>query len=303
MAFNLLNIIKKQSQQSVHSSPSLKIGNKYRINFVLSLYSQKRSHKMKLTLCLAVVFLMVSPLSAEIMTETVLYNHGDVELEGFLAWDNSTTDVRPGVLVVHEWTGLNDYTKSRCRQLAELGYVAFAVDMYGKGIRPQTAKEASKQATIYRSDRQLMRARVTAGLNELLKNKFCDANRVAAIGYCFGGGTVLELARSGADIAGVVSFHGNLDTPDPSDARNVQCKILVCHGAADPHVPMKQVEAFFDEMNQADVDFQFIAYGEAVHSFTNPNSGDDPSTGVAYNPTADRRSWQHMQMFFNEIFK
>jgi dienelactone hydrolase len=239
----------------------------------------------------------------EVVTAIVPYNHGDVELEGFLAWDNSLDGQRPGVLVVHEWTGLNDYTKSRCRQLAELGYVAFAVDMYGKGIRPQNREEASGQATIYRSDRPLMRKRVTAGLDILLSNKLCDPTRVAAIGYCFGGGTVLELARSGAEISGVVSFHGNLDTPDPSVAKNIRCQILVCHGADDPYVPVEQIKSFYEEMSSAKVDYQFIAYSGAVHSFTNPNSGDDPSQGAAYNAAADRRSWKHMQVFFDELFE
>ncbi|MEW6411888.1 MAG: dienelactone hydrolase family protein [Candidatus Zixiibacteriota bacterium] len=239
----------------------------------------------------------------EIMTQPVTYYHGDVELEGLLAWDNSLEGVRPGVLVVHEWTGLNDYAKMRCRQLAEMGYLAFAVDMYGKGIRPQTTQEAAKQAGIYRSDRQLMRDRAAAGLRVLLTNEMCDTSRVAAIGYCFGGGTVLELARSGADIDGVVSFHGNLDTPDPSDADNIRCKILVCHGADDPYVPDDQVINFFNEMRPAKVDFQFIAYSGAVHAFTNANSGNDPSKGAAYNASADRRSWQHMRLFFDELFE
>jgi dienelactone hydrolase len=181
--------------------------------------------------------------------------------------------------------------------------VAFAVDMYGKGIRPQSPAEASKQAGIYRGDRDLMRRRVTAGLDVLRSNELCDVERVAAIGYCFGGGTALELARSGADIAGVVSFHGNLDTPDPKIAENVKCKILVCHGADDPHVPFEQVKGFIDEMSSAGVDYQFIAYSGAVHSFTNPGSGDDPSRGAAYNETADRRSWRHMKMFFDELFE
>jgi len=251
----------------------------------------------------AVILLLATAIaSGEVVNETVAYTNGDVELEGFVAWDNSHSNLRPGVLVVHEWTGLNDYTKARCRQLAELGYIAFAVDMYGKGIRPKNAEEASKQATIYRSDRQLMRDRVNAGLDRLREYELCDKDRIAAIGYCFGGGTVLELARSGAEISGVVSFHGNLDTPDPSVAKNIKCKILVCHGAADPHVPMDQVSGFFDEMNGAGVDFQLIAYGGAVHSFTNPNSGTDASTGLAYNPDADRRSWNHMLMFFDELF-
>ena len=174
---------------------------------------------MKLMMSLIIILAMVVPAMSEVVTETMPYFDGEVELEGFIAWDNNFVGQRPGVLVVHEWTGLNDYTKMRCRQLAEMGYVAFAVDMYGKGIRPQSASGASQQATIYRSDRPLMRQRVTAGLNVLLKNELCDPGRVAAIGYCFGGGTVLELARSGADISGVVSFHGNLDTPDPEVAK------------------------------------------------------------------------------------
>lgn len=258
---------------------------------------------MKLTVVMTLMLFLATAVPAEIVTETVEYKHGDVVLEGFLAYDNATTAKRPGVLVVHEWTGINDYAKSRCRQLAEMGYVAFAVDMYGKGIRPQTNEEASKQATIYRSDRQLMRDRITAGLNVLMNNELCDNSRIAAIGYCFGGGTVLELARSGAEVAGVVSFHGNLDTPDPAVAKNIRCKILVCHGADDPHVPSTQVNAFMDEMRAANVDYQFIAYSKAVHSFTNPGAGDDNSKGAAYNADADRRSWRHMQDFFAEIFK
>ncbi|MBD3169811.1 MAG: prolyl oligopeptidase family serine peptidase [candidate division Zixibacteria bacterium] len=263
----------------------------------------KKGVVVKIALLLSIIFLMVPAVQGEVITKTVMYKHGDTELEGYMAWDNSISGKRPGVLVVHEWTGINDYTKKRVRQLADSGYVAFAVDMYGKGIRPSNAKEASEQATIYRSDRDLMRARVNAGLDVLLKNELCDKKRVAAIGYCFGGGTVLELARSGAYIAGVVSFHGNLDTPEPEAAENIRSKILVCHGAEDPYVPDEQVDAFFDEMSAADVDFQFIAYSGAVHSFTNPNSGEDPSKGAAYNQTADRRSWKHMLVFFNEIFE
>jgi dienelactone hydrolase len=270
---------------------------------LIAIFFEKQESMMKLILCLALMLFIAAPVMAEIITETVAYKDGEVELEGFIAWDDAIKGERPGVLVVHEWTGLNDYNKMRCRQLAEMGYVAFAVDMYGKGIRPQTTEEASQQANIYRSDRPLMRRRVAAGLNVLLNNELCDKGRVAAIGYCFGGGTVLELARSGADIGGVVSFHGNLDTPDPAVAENIKCKILVCHGADDPHVPFDQVIAFFEEMRPADVDFQFIAYSGAVHSFTNPDAGDDPAQGVAYNADADRRSWEHMKVFFEELFE
>lgn len=258
---------------------------------------------MKQIVALALVLISAAPVFSEVKTETVLYTHDGAELEGYLAWDDSIKGRRPGVLVVHEWTGLNDYARMRTRQLAELGYVAFAVDMYGKGIRPETPQEASEQAAIYRSDRALMRNRVGAGLDVLAENEICDRDRVAAIGYCFGGGVVLELARSGAEVAGVVSFHGNLDTPNPADAQNIQSSILVCHGAEDPHVGWDQVRDFVDEMSAADVDYQFIAYANAVHSFTNPNSGDDPSSGVAYNATADRRSWAHMKLFFDELFR
>jgi dienelactone hydrolase len=251
---------------------------------------------------LAVLFLVGSA-SAEITGESVSYKHGDVVLEGYVAYNDANDGKRPGVLVVHEWTGLGDYTRSRCHQLAELGYVAFAVDMYGKGIRPQTTQEAAEQAGKYRSDRQLMRERVNAGLDELRRNPMCDTSRIAAIGYCFGGGTVLELARSGSHVEGVVSFHGNLDTPDPGDAENIRSQVLVCHGADDPHVPWDQVVDFHDEMSNAGVDYRLIAYGGAVHSFTNPKSGDDPSTGVAYDADADRRSWAHMQLFFDEVLR
>lgn len=240
---------------------------------------------------------------AEIRTEVVEYQHGDVVLEGYLAYDDELEGDRPGVLVVHEWTGLGDYARQRTEQLAEQGYVAFAVDMYGKGIRPSTPEDASAEATIYRSDRQLMRDRVTAGLEVLQANEWVNPDQIAAIGYCFGGGTVLELARSGADVAGVVSFHGNLDTPDPTDADAITAKVLVLHGADDPYVPSEQVMAFQSEMQQAGVDWQLVMYGGAVHSFTNPNAGDDPSAGSAYNAAADERSWQDMEQFFAELFQ
>jgi len=258
---------------------------------------------MKSLLLFTLLTLLSVPLAAEVVTETVLYEHDGVKLEGYRAWDDSQEGLRPGILVIHDWTGVNDYTKSRCRQLAAMGYVAFAADIYGQGIRPKNNQEASQQATIYRSDRVLMRNRVNAGLAVLTNDERVDDQRVAAIGYCFGGGTVLELARSGADVAGVVSFHGNLDTPDPSVAAAIRCKILVCHGADDPYVPAEQVAGFLDEMRAADVDYQFVAYSEAVHSFTKEAAGDDNSTGAAYNADADRRSWNHMKLFFEELFE
>ncbi len=241
--------------------------------------------------------------SAAVQTKPVEYKQGDTVLEGYLAWDDAVQGQRPAVLVVHEWTGLGDYAKSRARKLAEMGYLAFAVDIYGKGIRPKTPREAAAQAGIYKKDRQLMRARMRAGLDVLRSDPKCDPKRVAAIGYCFGGTCALELARSGADVAGVVSFHGGLDTPTPADAKNIKCKVLVLHGGDDPHVPPKEVNAFEDEMRAGGVDWQLVIYGGAVHSFTNPSSGSDKSRGAAYDAKADRRSWEAMKTFFAEILK
>lgn len=240
---------------------------------------------------------------ANVHTETVVYTQGDATLEGFLAYPEDSTRPLPGVLVVHDWSGPGPYSRRRAEQLAEAGYVAFAIDMYGQGVRPTTMEEKAKQAGIYRSDRALMRARARAGLDVLLANPRVDAKRVAAIGYCFGGGTALELARSGAPLAGVVSFHGNLDTPNPTDAKAIKAKLLICHGADDPFVPAEQVSAFQKEMKDAGVDYQFIAYSGAVHAFTQKEAGNDNSKGAAYNEAADRRSWQAMRDFFAEIFR
>jgi dienelactone hydrolase len=240
---------------------------------------------------------------AEIQTEVVEYQHGDVVLEGYLAYDDAIEGERPGIVVVHEWTGLGDYARARAEQLAELGYVAFAIDMYGQGIRPTTPEEAGAQATIYRSDRQLMRDRADAGLQWLIDHELSDDDQIAAIGYCFGGGVVLEMARSGAPVDGVVSFHGNLDTPAPTDAEAIQGRVLVLHGAADPLVPEEQIAGFMAEMAAAEVDWQMVFYGGAVHSFTNPDAGHAEIEGVAYDADADARSWAAMRQFFNEIFE
>ena len=240
---------------------------------------------------------------AEIVTKNVEYKEGDTTLEGFVAYDNSVKTSRPGVLIVHQWKGLGDYEKMRAEMLAKMGYVAFACDIYGKGVRPTSMQEAGAQAGKYKADRALLRKRVKAGLEILLKQHGVDARRVAAIGYCFGGTTALELARSGADINGVVSFHGGLGTPTPEDAKNIKCKVLACHGADDPNVPPAEVAGFEKEMRDAKVDWQLIAYGNAVHSFTDKSAGNDNSKGAAYNEKADRRSWEAMKDLFAEIFK
>jgi dienelactone hydrolase len=242
---------------------------------------------------------------AQVHTETVDYKDGDTVLEGYLAYDDSTAKGRrPAVLVVHQWTGLGDYEKKRAEMLAKLGYVVFAADIYGKGVRAKDTTEAGALAGKYRNgDRTLLRERANAALAVLEKNERTDTKRVAAIGYCFGGTTVLELARSGADIAGVVSFHGGLDSPKPADGKNIKCKVLVCHGADDPFNPAENVAALENELRAAKVDWQMVKYGGAVHSFTDWGAGSDNSTGAAYNEKADKRSWEDMKLFFAEIFK
>jgi len=260
---------------------------------------------MKYFLSLLVILILLTAINAQaaLRTEVVEYKHGDIVLEGYLAYDDGVKGKRPGVIVVHEWWGLNPYARMRTEQLARLGYIAFAIDMYGKGIRAKDAKEAGSLSGIYRGDRPLMRARANAGLEVLRNHPMTDIKRIAAIGYCFGGTTVLEMARSGAELAGVASFHGGLSTPHSGDAKNIKGKVLVLHGADDPAVPPDQVIAFQDEMRKAGVDWYMVSYGNAVHSFTNPDAGNDPSRGAAYNEKADKRSWKAMKAFFREIFK
>ena len=247
--------------------------------------------------------LIATGAQAAVRTERIEYQHGDAVLEGYLAYDDAVAGKRPGVLVVHEWWGLNDYARRRAEQLAQLGYVAFALDMYGKGISTTDAKEAGRLAGIFRNDRPFGRARAAAGLDVLKKRPQVDPARIAAIGYCFGGSVVLEMARGGADLKGVVSFHGGLATPNPTDAKNIKGKVLVLHGADDTFESPAEIAAFQEEMRQAGVDWQMHYYGGAVHSFTNPDAGKAGIKGVAYNEAADRRSWQAMRNFFDEILK
>ncbi|HEY8279971.1 MAG TPA: dienelactone hydrolase family protein [Bdellovibrionota bacterium] len=242
---------------------------------------------------------------AKIVTKTVEYKDKDAVLEGFVAYDDAKKGKLPGVLVVHEWTGVGDYVKERCQQLAKLGYLAFAPDIYGKGIRPQPGKEAGELAGKYKSDRPLMRERVLAGLDELKKQVKVDPTRLAAIGYCFGGTVALELARAGADIKGVMSFHGGLSAPIPAEKNKLKAKIVVFHGAEDPAVPPDEVKAFEEEMRNAKADWALTKYANAVHAFTNPHmTGDRARPGQAeYNKDADQRSWASMQDFFREWFR
>ena len=256
----------------------------------------------KIILSIIALGLIVSARAA-IQTQTVEYKQGDTTLEGVIVFDDVVKTKRPGVLIVHQWMGLTDYEKKRAEMLAQLGYVAFCADIYGKGVRPKDTSEAGPMAGKFKSDRALLRARVNVALDTFKKSELVDTKRIAAIGYCFGGTATIELARSGAELSGIVSFHGGLDSPTPTDGKNIKTKVLACHGADDPFVPAKDLAAFESEMRDNKVDWQLIAYGGAVHSFTQPMAGNDNSKGAAYNERADKRSWEDMKQFFGELFR
>jgi dienelactone hydrolase len=240
--------------------------------------------------------------NAQIDAKTVDYKEGATALEGYMATKKGVEGKQPGVLVIPDWMGVKDPYKKIADRLAEMGYVAFTADVYGKGVRPSNAQEAGALAGKYKSDRKLLRQRVQAALAELKKNPNVDPNRIAVIGYCFGGTAALELARDGAAVAGVVTFHGGLDSPNPDDGKNIKGKVLVLHGADDPFVKPEEIAAFQAEMRKGNVDWQMVYYGDAVHSFSQPQAGTDKSKGNAYNEKAARRSWEDMKQFFREIF-
>jgi dienelactone hydrolase len=243
---------------------------------------------------LTLLLSLTAATQAAIHSEAVTYKDGDAVLEGFLAYDDSIATPMPGVLVVHDWTGLQEYAKDRAKQIAALGYVAFAPDIYGKDIRPTDPKECAVCAGTYKKDLPLLRRRVVAGLDQLKSRPQVDSKRLGAIGYCFGGSCVLELARSGADIQAVVSFHGGLATTAPAAEGTIKAKILVCHGGADDHVN-KEVPAFREEMLKSKASMEFVTYEDAKHGFTKP--------GPAYQEKADKESWAAMRQLFTDAFK
>jgi dienelactone hydrolase len=260
--------------------------------------------KMQMVSLLGAVFYL-NTAQAELVEKTVSYEKDGVTMEGFHVYDDSVSERRPAVLVIHQWTGLSDNEKQRARMLAQMGCNVFAADIYGKGVRPDNAADAGKLAGKFKSDRALYRSRLMAGLEVLRNDERTDETKMAAIGYCFGGTGVLEMARAGAPLAGVVSFHGGLDAVDGLAAKTdaVKSKVLVLHGADDPYVPAEQVSAFQKEFTDAKADWQMVFYSGAVHAFTQKSAGDDPSKGAAYNATADRRSWQAMKFFFAETLE
>lgn len=266
-------------------------------------------NKYRLSALIAAMLLPLLALSpataADITTREIEYEHNGVTLRGYLALpvDASADDPVPGVLVVHEWWGHDDYARSRAERIAsEFGFAAFALDMYGKGVLVDTPQEASQLSRPFSTDRGRMRDRAAAGLRTLMSQPEVDDELLASIGYCFGGTVSLELARAGEPVDAVVAFHANLSAPKPAEKGTVQAMVLVCNGADDPFVPIEQRNAFIREMQTAQVDFQFNEYADAVHSFTNPSADGRGMDGVAYNSTADRRSWRDAEQWLIEAF-
>lgn len=238
---------------------------------------------------------------AEIKREIVEYKDGNTTFEGYLVYNDAITTPQPAVMIVHQWMGLSDHEKASADKLAEKGYVAFAIDVFGKGIRPKTVEEASQLATSLKSNTKLFRQREKAALDFLSKNKLVNKKKIVIAGYCMGGTGSLEAARGGLPVVGAVSFHGGLATTSPKDMKKSKAKLLVLHGGIDPYVKQSEVDAFISEANDAKVDYQFIAYSGAVHAFTQKAAGNDIKTGAAYNKAADERSWLAFMTFLNEI--
>ncbi len=236
-------------------------------------------------------------------TAPLQYSDRGTVLEGQVVFDESQKEKRPVVIVFHDWMGPSAVTMDAAKKVVENGYVAFIADVYGKGVRPKDVKEAGEQSGIYKGDRALMRARAQAALEAVKNISQADTSKVGAIGFCFGGTVALELARAGAPVLGSVSFHGGLETPDIALAKNIKGKILALHGADDPFVPVKDVEAFEREMTEAKADWQLIKFGGAVHAFTNKTVDELHLPGAAYNKEADLRSFQYMKNFFGEVFE
>ncbi len=249
-----------------------------------------------------IVLLAASLARADIRADPVEYHDGATLLKGYLAYDDATQDVRPGVLVCPEWWGLTDYPKHRAEQLAKLGYVAFVADMYGDGRVTSDPGEAAKMHAPIMADRKLLRQRAQAALDVLMAHKLVDRTRVAAIGYCFGGSTALELARAGAPLAGVVSFHGDLSRTPTEGPDHITAKVLVCHGGDDTLVTPTALATFEQEMKQAGANYQINIYSSAKHGFTNPAADTYHVPPISYNEQADHRSFAAMRDFLAEVF-
>jgi dienelactone hydrolase len=255
---------------------------------------------------LAAAFLSLIGLTsacAKLVSKDVDYaDEKGTPLQGYLVYDDSTQGKRPGVMLVHDWRGMTPYAKMRADMLAKLGYLAFAIDVYGKDVRPTTVDDYKKQATLYKSDRPLYRERERAAYETFLKQPLLDKTRIAAIGYCFGGTGVIEMAWDGLDLKGVVTFHGGLDSQPLSPGATVKPKVLALCGADDPFEKPEDMKAFEEQLRTNNVDYQIVSYGHAVHSFTDKGADAMNMDGAKYNAAADHRSWQAMRDFLTEIF-
>jgi dienelactone hydrolase len=239
---------------------------------------------------------------AAVQTRVVEYEHDGTKLKGFLAYDDATKDRRPGVLVFPEWWGLNEYAKDRARQLAGLGYVAFAADLYGEGkvIDVAHPEDAQKMAGALRANVKAWRGRAGAALKQLTAQPNVDPSRVAAIGYCLGGSTALQLAYSGADLKAVATFHAALPAPTPEEAKAVKGRLLICHGEADKFIPEKAIADFKAALDKAGVKYEFVSFPGVVHSFTVPDADKAKNPGMKYDKAADEKSWKLMQDLFKQ---
>ncbi len=266
---------------------------------------------MRKFLTLAVVGVFAAPVAADVKTQEVVYEHGGTKFKGQLAWDDAVTGKRPGVLVVHEWWGLDDFAKGRAAELAKLGYVAFACDMYGDGKLAKHPEDASKMSAEIarkmsaeaRKDVEAWRGRATAALKVLQDNDKVDATKLAAIGYCFGGSTCLQLAATGADLKAVATFHAALPPLSVEDAKKIKAKVLVNHGADDFFISKESIDKFQATMKEAKVNLKFDAFPGVVHSFTVPGADKHMIKGMAYNEEADKKSWATMKELFKEALK
>lgn len=248
----------------------------------------------------------VAESQSELRGEEITYHAGDVELKGYLVYDAKAEEPRPGVLVVHEWWGQNDYARNRAYMLAQQGYTALALDMYGEGKVAEHPADAEKFMSEVATNMDLMQARFEAAKAVLQGHESVDSEQIAAIGYCFGGAVVLNMARQGADLKGVASFHGSLATAAPAEEGAVQARVLVLHGDEDPMVPPEHVEAFKEEMEAARADYEFVGYPGVTHSFTNPAAtevGERFGLPLAYDENADEDSWARLQAFLKNIFE
>jgi len=250
--------------------------------------------------CLTIAMAFCGPAAGEVKIDTLHYDHGDVTLEGVLAYDESVSGPRPGVLIVHQWWGRGPQETRRARQLAELGYAAFAIDMYGKGKRTDDPAQAKEWATALYSDRVMARDRLSKALSSLRDHPSVDPSRVAILGYCFGGAMAFELAYAGAGIDAAISFHGGPMPPLERD--NIESKLLILHGADDPLTPLPDMVDLVNTLTADGADAQLVAFGGAQHSFTDPTADEHGIDGVRYDATADRRSWAQMKLLFAEVW-